>query len=66
MPGAGQITEGDEVIGNVPSLVPLTGETAARAATTLDVQQAIMFTGSAPPSPPRPPHFVSKDQRTPP
>ena len=66
VPGAGQDTEGDEVVGPVPLPVPLTGETAARAAPTLALQAAIMFTGSASPSPPRPPKLVPKDQPTPP
>ena len=64
--GAGQDTEGDEVVGPVPLPVPLSGETAVRAAATLALQGAIMFTGLAPPSPPRPPKFVPKGQPTPP
>ena len=35
VPGAGQDTEGDEVVGPVPLPVPSTGELAARAAATL-------------------------------
>ena len=66
VPGAGQDTEGDEVVGPVPLPVPSTGETAARAAATLALQDAVMFIGPAPPSPPRPPKLVSKDQPTPP
>ena len=64
--GAGQDNEGDEVVGPVPLTVPSTGETVARAAATLALQEAIIFAGSAPPSPPRPPKFVPKDQPTPP
>ena len=59
-------TEGDEVVRLVPLLVPFTGETAVRAAATLALQETIMFTGSAPPSPPRPPKFFPKHQQTPP
>ena len=66
VPGAGQDTEGDEVVGPVPLPVPSTGETAARAAAMLALQEAIMFAGSAPPSPPRPPKLVPKDRPTPP
>ena len=66
VPRAGQDTEGDEVVGPVPLPVPLTGETAARTAATLALQEAIMFMGSAPPSLPWPPKFVPKDQPTPP
>ena len=66
VPGAGQDTEGDEVVGLVPLPVPSTGETAPRAAATLALQEAIMFMGSAPPSPPRLPELVPKDQPTPP
>ena len=64
VPGAGKDTEGDAVVGPVPLRVPSTGETAARAAATLALQEAIMFAGSAPPSPPRPTKFVPKDQPT--
>ena len=64
VPGAGQDTEGDEVVGPVPLPVPSTGETTARAATTLALQECITFTGLAPPSPPRPPKSVPKDQPT--
>ena len=63
--GAGQDTEGDEVVGHVPLPVPSTGEAAVRATAMLSLQEAIMFTGSAPPFPPRPAKFVSKDQPTP-
>ena len=66
VPGSGQDTEGDEVVGPVPLPVPSTSGTAARAAATLALQEAIMFTGSAPPSPPRPPKLVPKHQPTPP
>ena len=66
VPGAGQDAEGDEVVGPVPLPVPLTGETTAHVAATLALQEAIMFTGSAPPSPPRPPKLVPKDEPTPP
>ena len=66
VPGSGQETEGDEVVGLVLLPVPSTGETAARAAATLALQEAIMFTGSAPPSPPRPPKLVPKNHPTPP
>ena len=66
VPGAGHNTEGDEVVRLVPLPVPSTGETATRAAAALALQEAIMFTGFAPPSPPRPPNFVPKDQPTPP
>ena len=52
--------------GPVPLPVPSTGETAPRAAATLALQKASMFKGSAPPSPPRPPKLVPKDQPTPP
>ena len=66
VPGAGQETEGDEVVAPVPLPFPSTRETTARAAATLALQEAIMFAGSAPPSPPRPPKLVPKDQPTPP
>ena len=66
MPGAGHDTVGDEVVGPVPLPVPSTGETAARAAATLALQEFIMFTGSAAASPPRPPKLVPKGQPTPP
>ena len=66
VPGSGQNSQGDEVVGLVPLPVPSTSETAARAAATLALQEAMMFTGSAPPSPPRPPKLVPKDQPTPP
>ena len=61
VPRAGHDTEGDEAIGPIPLPVPSTGETAARAAATLTLPEAIMFTGSSPPSPPRPPKLVPKD-----
>ena len=54
VPGAGQDTEGDDIVGPVPFLIPLIGETVARVAATLALQEAIMSTGLAPPSPPRP------------
>ena len=66
VPGSGQDTEGDEAVGPVPLPVPSTSGTAARAAATLALEEAIMFRGSAPPSPPRPPKLVPKDQPTPP
>ena len=65
MLGDGQDTEGDEVVGPVPLPVLLTWETAARAAAMLALQEAIMFTGSAPPSPLRPPKFVPKGPANP-
>ena len=66
MRGAGQDTGGDEVVCPIPVLVPLIGETAAWAAAMLALQEAIMFMGSAHPSPLRQPKFVLKDQPTPP
>ena len=66
VPGAGQDMEGDDVVGHAPLPFPSTRETTTRAAATLALQEAIMFTRSAPPSPPRPPKFVAKDQPTPP
>ena len=66
VPGASQDTTGGEVVGHVRLPVSSTGETGARATATLPLQEAIMFTGSTLPCPPRPRNIVPKDQATPP
>ena len=51
-------------MGPAPLPVPSSGETTAHAATARALQEAIMFTGSTPPSLPRPAKLVPKNQPT--
>ena len=66
--GLGQGGSGAGVVHPVPpgETSPPSRDAAARAAATSALQEAIMFTGAAPPSPPRPPKMVPKDLWTPP